>query len=98
MSVLASPPEYASATRPRPWISCAIAVSRRWTKAATWRDDAMRSRAERLVAGGELRERLGEARLGHTNLLLRIPLADGDPLSFDRLGGHRRRGGRAHFV
>src|SRR2546427_5004069 len=85
MRVLASPPEYASATRPRPWISCAIAVSRRWTKASTWRDDAMPSRAERLVAGEELRERLGELGLGQTNLLLRIPLADGDPFSFERL-------------
>src|SRR2546425_7194137 len=98
MRVLASPPEYARATRPRPWISRAIPSPRRRTKASTWRDDAMRSRAERLVAGEELRERVGELRLGQTNLLLRIPLADGDSFSFERLVVHRHREGRANFV
>src|SRR5256886_9874204 len=98
MSVLASPPEYASATRLRAWISWAIPSSRRRTKASTWRDDAMGSRAERLVVREELRERLGEVGLAQTNLLLRIPLGDGDPFSFERLVGHRHGEGRADFV
>src|SRR2546425_3575097 len=98
MSVLASPPEYASATRLRAWISWAIPSSRRRTKASTWRDDAMGSRAERLVAGEELRERVGELGLGQTNLLLRIPLAEGDPFSFERLVVHRDSEGRTNFV
>src|SRR2546427_51367 len=40
MRVLASPPEYARATRLRPWIFRAIPSPRRRTKASTWRDDA----------------------------------------------------------
>src|SRR5712691_1516036 len=98
MRVLASPPEYARTTRLRPWISCAIAVSRWRTKSSTWRDDAMRSRAEILVAGEELRERVSELGLGQANLLLRIPLADRDPFSFERLMVHRHGEGRADFV
>src|SRR5437899_11477508 len=89
MRVLASPPEYARATRLRPWISRAIPSPRRRTKASTWRDDAMRSRAERLVAGEELRERVGELRLGQTTLLLRIPPADGASFCFVRRVVHR---------
>src|SRR2546425_8933916 len=98
MSVLASPPEYASATRLGPWISWAIPSSRRRTNASTWRDDAMRSRAERLVARDELRERLGELGLVQTNLLLRIPLSDRDPFSFERLVVHRHGERRADLV
>src|SRR5213594_4079449 len=98
MRVLASPPENASATRLRPWTSRAISSSRRRTKASTWRDDAMGSRAERLVAGEELRQRVGELGLGQTNLLLRIPLADGDAFSFERLVVYRHGEGRADLV
>src|SRR5207247_11279447 len=84
MRVLASTPEYASATRLRPWTSRAISSSRRRTKATTWRDDAMGSRAERIVAGEELRQRVGELGLCQPHMLLRIRLADGDALSFAR--------------
>src|SRR3989441_2148599 len=98
MSVLASPPEYASATRLGPWISWAIPSSRRRTNASTCRDDDMRSRAERLVARDELRERLGELGLVQTNLLLRIPLPDRDPFSFERLVVHRHGERRADLV
>src|SRR5437867_4557528 len=75
-SVLASPPEYARATRSRPSTSCATACSSRRTNASTRRDDAMPSRAELGIAGEEPHERVREVRLQHPDLFLRVPLAD----------------------
>src|SRR5207249_3675543 len=88
-SVLASPPEYARATRSRLSTSCATARSSRRTNPSTWCDDAMPSRAELGIAGEESRERVREVRLQHPDLFLRIPFADRDALSVKRFVIHR---------
>src|SRR5437867_8268265 len=88
----------ARATRSRPSTSCATACSSRRTNASTWRDDAMPSRAELGIAGEESHERVREVRLQHPDLFLRVPLADRDALSFERLVIHRHRERSADFV
>src|SRR2546428_3963454 len=97
-SVLASPPEYASAVRGRPLTSCATRFSSRRTNASTSRDDAIGSRAERDFAREELLERFREVRLLHPDLFLRISLADRDAFSLECLVVDRDGERRANFV
>src|SRR5712691_77097 len=98
MRVLARPPEYARATRSWPSIASSIRSSSRATNVRTSRGATIVSRNEFRVTREEPNELVQEVGFFDANLLLRVPLANRDPVSFERVVVDRHAERRADFV